>query len=67
LPLVIPSSIANATSALAAGPERPLVVLTSSRSAADLGGVAGWDGAAGFIAKSDLTVAAVAALVGDAA
>ena len=45
-------------------PERPLVVLTSSRSAADLGGLAGWDGAAGFIPKSDLTVAALAALVG---
>ena len=30
--------------ALAAGPERPLVVLTSSRSAADLGGFTGHDG-----------------------
>ena len=53
--------------ALAAGPERPLVVLTSSRSAADLGGLAGLDGTAGFIPKSDLTVAALAALVGEAA
>jgi DNA-binding NarL/FixJ family response regulator len=53
--------------ALAAEPERPLVVLTSSRSAADLGGLADRDGAAGFIPKSDLTVAALAALVGEAA
>jgi DNA-binding NarL/FixJ family response regulator len=53
--------------ALAAGPARPLVVLTSSRSAADLGGVAGRDGAAGFIPKSELTVSALTALVGDAA
>jgi DNA-binding NarL/FixJ family response regulator len=53
--------------ALAAWPERPLVVLTSSRSAADLGGLAGLGGTAGFIPKSDLTVAALAALVGEAA
>ena len=53
--------------ALAAGPERPLVVLTSSRSAADLGGFAGLDGTVCFIPKSELTVAALAALVGEAA
>ena len=53
--------------ALAAGPEQPLVVLTSSRSAADLGGLSGRDDAAGFIPKSELTVAAVEALVGEAA
>jgi CheY-like chemotaxis protein len=49
---------------LATWPERPLVVLTSSRSAADLGGLAGRDAAA-FIPKSELTVAAFAALVGE--
>jgi CheY-like chemotaxis protein len=48
--------------ALAAEPERPLVVLTSSRSAADLGGVAGR-----FITKSELTVASLAAVLEDAA
>jgi CheY-like chemotaxis protein len=53
--------------ALAAGPERPLVLLTSSRSAADLGGPGVWDGAAGFIAKSELTVDALGALLGEAA
>jgi DNA-binding NarL/FixJ family response regulator len=53
--------------ALAAGPERPLVVLTSSRSAADFGGFTGHHGAACFIPKSELTVAALAALVGEAA
>jgi CheY-like chemotaxis protein len=47
--------------ALADGPERPLVVLTSSRSAADLGGLTGTDP---FIPKGELTVAALAALVG---
>ena len=52
---------------LATWPVRPLVVLTSSRSAADLGGLAGRDGADGFIPKSELTVAALAALVGEAA
>jgi DNA-binding NarL/FixJ family response regulator len=52
---------------LAAGPERPLVVLTSSRSASDLGALVRTDHARGFISKSDLTVAAFAALVGEAA
>ena len=52
--------------ALAAGSERPLVVLTSSRSAADLGALAGHDGATGSIPKSELRVAALAALVGEA-
>lgn len=48
-------------------PERPLVVLTSSRSASDLGQLLHSADAAGFIAKRDLTVAALAALVGEAA
>ena len=52
---------------LAAGPERPLVVLTSSRSASDLGALVRTDHARGYISKSDLTVAAFAALVGEAA
>ena len=52
---------------LAAGPARPLVVLTSSRSAADLGALVRTDHARGFISKRDLTVAALAALVSDGA
>ena len=52
---------------LAAGPERPLVVLTSSRSASDLGQLVETEHARGFISKSELTVAAFAALVGEAA
>jgi DNA-binding NarL/FixJ family response regulator len=50
---------------LAAEPERPLVVLTSSRSAADLGALVRTDHARGFISKRDLTVAALAALVSE--
>jgi CheY-like chemotaxis protein len=53
--------------ALAAGPERPLVVLTSSRSASELGPALEDSRAAGFLAKRDLTVAALAALVGGTA
>lgn len=52
---------------LAAAPERPLVVLTSSRSAADLGALVRTEHAKGFISKRDLTVAAFAALVSEAA
>jgi CheY-like chemotaxis protein len=52
---------------LAARPERPLIVLTSSRSAADLGRTLLTEHAAGFISKRDLTVAALAALLGEAA
>jgi CheY-like chemotaxis protein len=52
---------------LAARPERPLVVLTSSRSASELGSLLCSEHAYGFIAKRDLTVAALAALVGEAA
>jgi CheY-like chemotaxis protein len=47
--------------------ERPLVVLTSSRSASDLGALVRSEHAKGFISKRDLTVAALAALVGKAA
>ena len=48
---------------LAVQPERPLVVLTSSRSASDLGSLVRTEHARGFISKRDLTVAALAALV----
>jgi DNA-binding NarL/FixJ family response regulator len=52
---------------LADQPERPLVVLTSSRSASDLGSLVRSEDAKGFISKRDLTAAALAALVGEAA
>ena len=52
---------------LAAQPERPLVVLTSSRSAADLGPLVRSEHSRGFISKRDLTVAALAALISEAA
>jgi CheY-like chemotaxis protein len=52
---------------LAAGQRRPLVVLTSSRSASDLGPLVHCQDAKGFISKRDLTVASLAALVGEAA
>jgi DNA-binding NarL/FixJ family response regulator len=52
---------------LASEPERPLVVLTSSRSASDLGALVRNEHARGFISKQDLTVAALAALVSEAA
>jgi CheY-like chemotaxis protein len=52
---------------LAAGEERPVVVLTSSRSASELGSLVRSEHAKGFISKRDLTVAALAALVGEAA
>jgi DNA-binding NarL/FixJ family response regulator len=52
---------------LAKESERPLVVLTSSLSAADLGELVRTDHARGFISKRDLTVAALAALVGEPA
>jgi CheY-like chemotaxis protein len=51
---------------LAAGPDRPLVVLTSSRSASELGSRVHTQHAKGFISKRDLTVAALAALVSEA-
>jgi hypothetical protein len=44
-----------------------VVVLTSSRSAADLDGALAHSSARGFIAKRDLTAAAFAALVEAAA
>jgi CheY-like chemotaxis protein len=48
---------------LSAEPAAPLVVLTSSRSAADLNGALARSSARGFIAKRDLTAAAFATLV----
>lgn len=51
---------------LAAESERPLVVLTSSRSAAELGPLVQGDDPRRFISKSELTVAALAALAGEA-
>ena len=51
---------------LASEPAAPLVVLTSSRSAADLEPSLARSSARGFIAKRDLTVASFAALVGGA-
>jgi DNA-binding NarL/FixJ family response regulator len=51
---------------LATLPERPLVVLTSSRSAAELGELVRSDEPPRFISKSELTVAAFAALVSEA-
>jgi CheY-like chemotaxis protein len=53
--------------ALATRPERPLVVLTSSRSASDLGAAVRSEHAKAFISKRDLTVAALAALAVEAA
>jgi DNA-binding NarL/FixJ family response regulator len=49
---------------LAAEPRRPVVVLTSSRSAADLGPSLERSSARGFISKRDLTVDSLAALLG---
>jgi DNA-binding NarL/FixJ family response regulator len=48
---------------LAAAPDGPVVVLTSSLSAADLGSSLTQSSARGFIAKRDLSGAAFAALV----
>jgi DNA-binding NarL/FixJ family response regulator len=52
---------------LASAPDRPIVVLTSSRSASDFRESLARSSARGFIAKRDLTAAALAALVGEAA
>lgn len=52
--------------ALVAEPDSPVVVLTSSRSAADLGSSLERTTARGFIAKRDLTPAALDALLGSA-
>ena len=49
---------------LAAEPARPIVVLTSSRSANDLGASLERTSARGFISKRDLTADALTALVG---
>jgi CheY-like chemotaxis protein len=50
---------------LSADPDGPVVVLTSSRKAADFGGSIARSSARGFIAKQDLTASAVTALVGE--
>ena len=52
---------------LSAEPSRPLVVLTSSRSAGDFAAALARSSARGFITKSELTAAALADLVGEAA
>ena len=52
---------------LAAVPTRPLVVLTSSRCASELGSLVRSEHVKGFISKRDLTVAALDALVSEAA
>jgi CheY-like chemotaxis protein len=51
---------------LAGEQDPPTVVLTSSRSRADLEASLARSSASGFIAKDDLTAAAVTALVGEA-
>jgi CheY-like chemotaxis protein len=52
---------------LSAEPSRPLVVLTSSRAAGEFAASLARSSARGFITKSELTPAALAALVGEAA
>ena len=52
---------------LAGEEDGPIVVLTSSRSASELGGSLSRSSAQGFISKRDLTGAAFAALVGGTA
>jgi two-component system nitrate/nitrite response regulator NarL len=52
---------------LADEPQRPLVVLTSSRTAAELGELIRADETGRFITKSELTVAVLAALAEEAA
>ena len=51
---------------LAAGAERPVVVLTSSRTAVELPRPVETEHARGFLSKQDLTAASLAALLGDA-
>jgi CheY-like chemotaxis protein len=52
---------------LAGRKQRPLVLLTSSRTASDLGDLVRSDHVSRFISKSELTVAALAGVAGDAA
>jgi len=52
---------------LSAEPSRPLVVLTSSRSAGEFSGALARSSARGFITKSELTPDAFTAVVEDAA
>jgi DNA-binding NarL/FixJ family response regulator len=51
---------------LAADPSPPMVVLVSSREAADYGTLDQRSGAAGFLTKSDLTARSLGALLGRA-
>lgn len=55
------------TEVLAAEPDSPIVVLTSSRSASDFDGSLARSSARGFIAKRDLTAASFTALAGEPA
>jgi DNA-binding NarL/FixJ family response regulator len=52
---------------LSAEPSRPVVVLTSSRSSGEFSAALARTSARGFITKSELTPAAVADLLGEAA
>lgn len=52
---------------IASGPKRPLVVLTSSRTASDFGSLLDTELARTFISKRDLTLAVLASLVEEAA
>jgi CheY-like chemotaxis protein len=52
---------------LSAEPSRPLVVLTSSRGAGEFSSLLAQSSAGGFITKSELTPAALTALVDEAA
>jgi CheY-like chemotaxis protein len=52
---------------LSSGPAAPVIVLTSSRSEADLGNAVARSSARGFIAKRELTAAAFTALLDGAA
>jgi DNA-binding NarL/FixJ family response regulator len=52
---------------LAAYPARPVVVMTSSRDGSDFGTLVAASGAAGFVAKSDLSGEAIDGLLGEAA
>lgn len=68
LDVLLPDTTGFAVAKRLAGLEgRPLVVLTSSRSASDLGSAVITEHAKGFISKRDLTIASLAALVGEAA
>jgi CheY-like chemotaxis protein len=52
---------------LSAGPAKPLIVLVSSRRAGEFGSALARSSARGFITKSELTPAALTAMIGEAA